>query len=53
MQMISPDTGSPGSSLGMGVLVLLTLSLAVGMALRYVRWVVDLLTSDSKRVSPP
>lgn len=45
----SPEhTGSPGAALGMAFLMVPTVALALGMFLRYLRWIVEVLISEHK-----
>jgi len=45
-----PDhSGSPGSALGLAILMIPTLALALGMFLRYVRWIAEVLISEHKQ----
>ncbi len=45
----TPNNGSSGSSLGLAILGMLTISLATGMILRYLRWIFELIARQSKR----
>ncbi|MEO1830511.1 MAG: hypothetical protein ABGX82_16985 [Pseudomonas sp.] len=42
------NTGSPGSALGLAFLLVPTVALALGMFLRYLRWIVEVLISEHK-----
>ena len=41
-------TGSPGSALGLAFLLVPTVALALGMFLRYLCWIVEVLISEHK-----
>ncbi|MEH6540461.1 hypothetical protein [Halopseudomonas sp.] len=41
-------TESPGAALGMAFLMVPTVALALGMFLRYLRWIVEVLISEHK-----
>ena len=42
------NTGSPGAALGLAFLMVPTVALALGMFLRYLRWVVEVLISEHR-----
>lgn len=41
-------TGSPGAALGLAFLLVPTVALALGMFLRYLRWIVEVLISEHR-----
>ena len=42
------NTGSPDAALGLAFLLVPTVALALGMFLRYLRWIVEVLMSEHK-----